>query len=131
MSIAVTAEHRELAASLRAWADSLGGLDAARVAETEPAATFAEVRAKARDMGIGGIGLPEAVGGGGGSALDVAVALEACAHALLPGPFLGTAIAAALLGETPTAASLLAAGGVIGVGIEPTLTLGSGCGSWP
>jgi len=123
VSIAVTAEHRELAASLRAWAESLGGLDAARVAETEPAATFAEVWAKARDMGIGGIGLPEVVGGGGGSALDVAVALEACAHALLPGPFLGTAVAAALLVETPTAASLLAAGGVIGVGIEPTLTL--------
>jgi len=125
VSIAVTAEHRELAASLRAWAESLGGQDAARVAETEPAATFAEVWAKARDMGIGGIGLPEVVGGGGGSALDVAVALEACAHALLPGPFLGTAVAAALLVETPTAASLLAAGGVIGVGIEPTLTLGS------
>jgi len=125
VSIAVTAEHRELAASLRAWAASLGGLDAARVAEAEPAETFAEVWAKAQDMGIGGIGLPEAVSGGGGSALDVAVALEACAHALLPGPFLGTAVAAALLVETPTAASLLAAGGVIGVGIEPSLTLGS------
>ena len=124
MSIAVTAEHRELAASVLSWAESLGGLESTRAAEADPAATFAEVWAKAQDMAIGTIGLPEAAGGGGGSLLDVSVALEACAHALLPGAFLGTAVAAAVLGETPAAARL-AAGEVIGIGLEPSLTVAS------
>ena len=124
MSIAVTAEHRELAASLLSWAESLGGLDSTRAAEADPAATFAEVWAKAHDMAIGTIGLPEAAGGGGGSLFDVAVALEACAHALLPGAFLGTAVAAGVLGDTPAAARL-AAGEVIGIGLEPSLTVGT------
>ena len=39
-------------------------------------------------MGVATIGLPESYGGGGGSVLDQAVALEACAHELVPGPLL-------------------------------------------
>ena len=38
------------------------------------------------EMGVATIGLPEATGGGGGSLLDLAVALEACAAELVPGP---------------------------------------------
>ena len=49
--------------------------------------------APAQEMGVATIGLPEAAGGGGGSVLDVAVALEACAHELVPGPLLGPAVA--------------------------------------
>jgi len=73
-------------------------------------------------MGLAAITLPETVGGGGGggggggSVLDVAVALEACAHALVPGPLLGPAVAAALLGESPLAAEL-ADGAVVGLAL--------------
>ena len=123
MSIGVTAEHQELASSLRAWAAGLGGLDSARAAEADPAATFDEVWAKARDMGVATIGLAEEAGGGGGSVLDAAVALEACAYSLLPGPFLGTTAAAALLGQSP-AAAVLAGGAVIGIGLAPSLEAG-------
>jgi hypothetical protein len=119
MSIGVTAEHRELASSLRAWASSLDGPASVRAAEDDPAATFAEVWAKVTDMGAASIGLPEPHGGGGGSVLDAAVALEACAHALLPGPLLGTAVAAALLGELAPAAAALGRGEVVGIGLEP------------
>jgi alkylation response protein AidB-like acyl-CoA dehydrogenase len=44
-------------------------------------------------MGVATIALPEACGGGGGTVLDQAVALEACAHELVPGPLLSTAVA--------------------------------------
>ena len=50
-------------------------------------------------MGVATIGLPESVGGGGGSVLDLAVALEACAHGLVPGPLLATTIASVVLQE--------------------------------
>ena len=42
MSIGITDEHVELAASLRKWASSLTGIEAARAVEFDPAATFEE-----------------------------------------------------------------------------------------
>ena len=70
-------------------------------------------------MGVPTIGLPEAAGGGGGSVLDMAVALEACAHQLVPGPLLGVAVACALLGETEGVAEALGEGAVVGLALDP------------
>jgi alkylation response protein AidB-like acyl-CoA dehydrogenase len=117
MSIGISDEHVELADSLRKWAASLDGPAAVRAAETEPAAAFAEVWDAVTEMGVATIGLPEAAGGGGGSVLDVAVALEACAHELVPGPLLGPAVAAALLGDTDVAAPL-ADGAVVALALS-------------
>ncbi len=79
MSIGITDEHVELAASLRKWAAALGGVGSARAVEADPDARFADCWSAAGEMGVPTIGLPEAVGGGGGTPVDVAVALEACA----------------------------------------------------
>ncbi len=124
MSIGISDEHVELASSLRKWAAAVGGVEAARSAESEPDEAFAGVWAEVREMGIVTIGLPEAAGGGGGSVLDVAVALEACAHELVPGPLLGTAVAAALLGETAGVAEAIGSGAVVALGLRPTLAAG-------
>ena len=94
MSIGISEEHAELARSLREWAASLGGRQAARDAEGDAGATFADSWKACVEMGVATIGLPESYGGGGGSVLDQAVALEACAHELVPGPLLSTAVAA-------------------------------------
>ncbi len=94
MSIGISDEHAELARSLREWAASLGGREAARDAESDADATFADTWKACVEMGVATIGLPESYGGGGGSVLDQAVALEACAHQLVPGPLLSTAVAA-------------------------------------
>ncbi|WP_278255992.1 acyl-CoA dehydrogenase family protein [Nocardioides convexus] len=51
-----------------------------RAAEGEVTASFDEVWAMAAEMGVAAIAVPEAEGGGGGTLLDQAVALEACAH---------------------------------------------------
>ena len=101
MSIGISDEHVELASSLRKWAADLRGRELARAAEDQPDATFASAWEALLEMGVPTIGLPEAAGGGGGTPLDVAVALEACAHELVPGPLLGPAVAAAVLGTLP------------------------------
>src|SRR6478735_5060935 len=106
MSIGISDEHVELAASLRKWAADLKGRELAREAETDADATFDTAWQAGQEMGIATIGLAEVAGGGGGSVLDVAVALEACAYELVPGPLLGPAVAAAVLGESPVAADL-------------------------
>ena len=118
MSIGITDEHVELAASLRKWAASLGGAEVARASEDEADATFADTWKAVSEMGVATIGLPEAAGGGGGSVLDQAVALEACAYELVPGPLLGPVIAASLLGETPGVAEAIGAGAVVGLGLS-------------
>jgi alkylation response protein AidB-like acyl-CoA dehydrogenase len=93
MSIGISEEHVELARSLREWAASLGGREVTREADTDAGATFADTWKACVEMGVATIALPESYGGGGGSVLDQAVALEACAHELVPGPLLSTAVA--------------------------------------
>ncbi len=67
---------------------------------SDPTRASTSVWTAVAEMGVATIGLPEAVGGGGGTVLDVAVALEACAHGLVPGPLLGHRDrVAALLGD--------------------------------
>ena len=117
MSIGISDEHVELATSLRKWAAGVRGSDAVRAAEQDPGARFDEVWAAAREQGLPTIGLPESAGGGGGSVLDVAVALEACAYGLVPGPLLGSAVAVALLGESAVAGEL-GEGAVVGLVLD-------------
>src|SRR5690242_12958257 len=86
MPIAITTEQRELAAAVRDWAASLDGPAAVRAAEGDPGAEFAEVMKQDDDFGLCTIAAD------GGSVLDQAIALEAAAHAMVPGPLLATAL---------------------------------------
>jgi alkylation response protein AidB-like acyl-CoA dehydrogenase len=108
MSIGISDEHVELAASLRKWAAGLGGAELARGAEGDPGARFDEAWKAAGEMGVATICAD------GGSALDQAVALEACAHELVPGPLLGAVVAAAVLDDLPD-------GAVVGLSLDPSL----------
>ncbi|MCW2846355.1 MAG: acyl-CoA dehydrogenase domain protein [Marmoricola sp.] len=99
MPIGISDDHAELAATFSKWAGSLGGIEAARAVEDDPLAGFTEHSAAVAAMGLAGIAVPEEEGGAGGSVADLAVALEAAASALLPGPLLGTAVASLVLGE--------------------------------
>lgn len=91
MSIGITEEHRELAATVAKWAEGLRPRAAARAAEGAPE-HLAEWAKKYADLGLATIAAPERIGGGGGSLLDQAVALEAAAHALVPGPLLSNTL---------------------------------------
>ena len=124
MSIGISEEHAELGASLRKWAASLGGAEAARAAEDDPDARFPDVWAAVDEMGVPTIALPESVGGGGGSVLDLAVGIEACAHGLVPGPLLGTAVASVVVPADSAASGALAGGARVALGLVPSLMIG-------
>ncbi len=142
MSIGISEEHAELARSLREWAASLGGREVARDADGDAGASFADTWKACAEMGAATIGLPESYGGGGGTVLDQVVALEACAHELVPGPLLSTAVAAlvapsdaigdgaavalvhdsGVAGDLAGATHLLGAGGLVALtGAEPAM----------
>ncbi len=122
MSLGILDEHRELASSLREWARSLDPVAQVRTQEAEVDAPFAGLWTSVAAMGVATIGLPESRGGGGGSALDVAVALEACAHELVPGPLLTTAAAALLLADHDESARALADGAAFAISLDASLT---------
>ncbi len=92
MPIGITDDHVELAEAFGKWAASLDAVTAVRAAEDDPQASFAEFAAAAEEMGL--FAIPQE----GGSLLDLAVAVEACAASLLPGPLLGTAVGSVVLG---------------------------------
>lgn len=128
MAIGISEDHLELARSLRDWAGSIGALEAVRASEgvLDPfadGAPLAPVRSAVVDMGVPAIAVAEEFGGGGGSATDMAVALEACAHGLVPGPLLGTAVAALALRGDAEASKVLPNGAVVGLAPSGGLTI--------
>ncbi len=113
MSIGITDEHHELAASLRKWAASLGPVEAIRAAEGRPSERFDDIWVAVEEMGVTAIAVPETAGGGGGTMLDQAVALEACAYELVPGGLLGAAIGGAVTGTPGRHGVQVYAGGLV------------------
>jgi alkylation response protein AidB-like acyl-CoA dehydrogenase len=97
--IGISDDHAGLADAFGKWAGSLAGIEAARATEDDLSAEFAEQSRAVAEMGVAGIAVPEEFGGAGGTVLDLAVALEAAATALVPGPLLGTAVASVALGD--------------------------------
>jgi alkylation response protein AidB-like acyl-CoA dehydrogenase len=116
MVLGISDEHAELAATVRKWAESQGAIEAVRAAETDPG-SLAAWGARAAEMGLTAIALPGSVGGGDGSVLDQAVALEAAAYALVPGPLLTTAVAGLLHDDAELRAGIAA--GDVTVGLAP------------
>lgn len=113
MSIGITDEHDELATSLRKWAASLGALEAVRAAEGRLEETFDDVWGAVEEMGVTAIAVPESAGGGGGTVLDQAVALEACAYELVPGGLLGAAVGATVTGKPGRHGVQVRPGGIV------------------
>ena len=113
MSIGVTDEHEELATSLRKWAASLGAIEAVRAGEGHLDERFDDVWGAVEEMGVTAIAVPESAGGGGGTMLDQAVALEACAYELVPGGLLGAAVGATLTGTPGRHGVQVRPGGVV------------------
>ena len=93
MPIGISEDHREIAEAFGKWAASLDAIAVLRAAEDDAEAGFAEVSTAAAEMGLFSVVDDE------GTLLDLAVAVESAAGSLLPGPLLGTTVAAAVLGE--------------------------------
>ncbi|MDJ1133403.1 acyl-CoA dehydrogenase [Streptomyces iconiensis] len=103
MGIGITQEQRELAESVRGWAaravppDELRKHLEASSGDGGPGEGRPAYWAGLAELGLCGLHMPEAAGGGGGSLPDLAVVLEETGRAALPGPYLPHTLAAALL----------------------------------
>ncbi|WP_327670192.1 MULTISPECIES: acyl-CoA dehydrogenase [unclassified Streptomyces] len=99
MGIAITQEQRELADAARGWIARAVPPDEVRKLLDAPAApghrpSYWDGLA---GQGLLGVHLPESYGGGGGTLLDLAVVVEEAGRAALPGPFVGSVLAAEVL----------------------------------
>ena len=142
MSLALTEEHLALADSVRSWAGHTAPATTIRSvvdAEDHGAAVYRDtLRPGLAAQGLLGLHLPEALGGQGYGLPELAVATEELGRAMVPGGFLPTALAGAILvsavtgGEADTSGleSLvkeLAAGTLTAaVGLAPGLDAGPG-----
>jgi 3-oxochol-4-en-24-oyl-CoA dehydrogenase len=113
--IAVTAEQMAIAESVARWAKRAGPIAAVRGLETsggrtgaaaDPAMARGQEAAAVGDwaglteLGIFAIGIPEGIGGAGGTTADVAVVVEQLAAVLAPGPVLPTLLAGLVLARS-------------------------------
>ncbi|MFD5818783.1 acyl-CoA dehydrogenase [Streptomyces sp. NPDC127038] len=122
MGIAVTPEQRELAEAVSGWIARAVPAGEVRKLLDSPGTGRPPFWDALAAQGLLAVHVPEDLGGGGGDLVDLAVVVEEAARAALPGPFVATALAAAVLatdvmgeaGEGP--ASGAAAGSVRGAG---------------
>ncbi|WP_338696027.1 acyl-CoA dehydrogenase [Streptomyces sp. Q6] len=124
MGIAITQEQRELAESVRGWiARAVPPEEVRKLLDAPPAPGHRPLYWDgAAGQGLLGVHLPEAYGGGGGTLLDLAVVAEEAGRAALPGPFLGSVLAAELLrraGRGDLARSLAEGGRIGAVALGP------------
>ena len=97
MGIGLTDDQRDLAGALGDWAAGIGATAITKESESLGPKAFEPVWAGLTELGVAGIPIAEELGGAGGSLLDLAVAVESCAAAMVPGPLLPTAVASVVL----------------------------------
>ncbi|MFE7399467.1 acyl-CoA dehydrogenase [Streptomyces sp. NPDC057557] len=101
MGIGITEEQRELAQAVRGWLARAVPPEEIRKLLDADAPGTPGVRPGHWDglveQGLLSVHLPEEYGGGGGRLLDLAVVLEEAGRAALPGPYLASALASAVL----------------------------------
>jgi alkylation response protein AidB-like acyl-CoA dehydrogenase len=112
MALAVTDEHLQLAGSVRAWAERHCPPESVRAAANgsdHGTASYRDVLAPAlAEQGLLGLHLPESDGGQGFGLPELAVAIEQLGAALLPGAFVPTTLASAVLTAAGAGGKLVA-----------------------
>jgi alkylation response protein AidB-like acyl-CoA dehydrogenase len=103
MALGLTPEHLELAATVRGWAQRHCPADVVRAAVEADDSGAQHYRASLAPslagQGLLGLHLPEEAGGQGFGLPELAVALEETGRAMLPGAYLATVLASAVLAE--------------------------------
>jgi Acyl-CoA dehydrogenases len=97
MGIAITPEQRELAEAVRGWIARAVPPEEVRKLLDAPGSGRPPFWDALAAQGLLAVHLPEAYGGGGGDLVDLAVVVEEAARAALPGPFLASVLASAVL----------------------------------
>jgi 3-oxochol-4-en-24-oyl-CoA dehydrogenase len=101
MALALTEDHAQLADSVRSWCKRTSPPSVARAAadgDDSGAALYRDtIRPGLAELGVLGLAVPEADGGQGAGLTELAVAAEELGRALVPGAFLPTVLASAIL----------------------------------
>ncbi len=116
MPIAITPEHHDLADSVRSLVARVAPSEVLHAALETPVDNPPPYWQAAADQGLQGIHLTESVGGQGFGILELAVVLAEFGYRAVPGPFVPSAIASALISAHDSDAKVLselASGAVI------------------
>ena len=140
MPIAIKPEHQDLAESVRALVKRVAPAEVLHEALETPISNPPPFWRAAADQGLHGLHLSESVGGQGYGILELAVAVAEFGHGAVPGPFIPSVIASALIaahdpeskllaelasGETIAAAALES--DLTGTQVDGTLTIRGEC----
>lgn len=108
MSIAITPEHYELADSVRSLVARVAPSEVLHAALESPVENPPPYWQAAAEQGLQGVHLAESVGGQGLGILELAVVLAEFGYGAVPGPFVPSAIASALIAAHDPQAKVLA-----------------------
>ncbi|KCG18752.1 acyl-CoA dehydrogenase FadE6 [Mycobacterium tuberculosis KT-0051] len=108
MSIAITPEHYELADSVRSLVARVAPSEVLHAALESPVENPPPYWQAAAEQGLQGVHLAESVGGQGFGILELAVVLAEFGYGAMPGPFVPSAIASALIAAHDPQAKVLA-----------------------
>lgn len=108
MPIAIKPEHQDLAESVRALVNRVAPAEVLHEALETPISNPPPFWRAAADQGLHGLHLNESVGGQGYGMLELAVAVAEFGHGAVPGPFIPSVIASALIAAHDPESKLLA-----------------------
>ncbi|MGH3552983.1 MAG: acyl-CoA dehydrogenase, partial [Mycobacterium sp.] len=108
MPIAITPEHQDLADSVRSLVARVAPSDVLHAALETPIDNPPPYWQSAAEQGLQGVHLAESVGGQGFGILELAVVLAEFGYGAVPGPFVPSAIASALISAHDPDAKVLA-----------------------
>jgi len=107
MPIAITSEHQDLADSVRALVERVAPSEVLHEALETPIPNPPPYWKAAAEQGLHGVHLAEAVGGQGFGILELAVVIAEFGRGAVPGPFVPSAIAGALIAAHDPQAKVL------------------------
>ncbi|MFV8318199.1 acyl-CoA dehydrogenase [Mycobacterium sp. 23] len=108
MPIAITPEHQDLADSVRSLVARVAPSEVLHAALETPVDNPPPYWQAAAEQGLQGVHLAESVGGQGFGLLELAIVLAEFGHGAVPGPFVPSAIASALIAAHDPDAKVLA-----------------------
>ncbi len=108
MPIAITSEHRDLADSVRSLVARVAPSEVLHAALETPIVNPPPYWQAAAEQGLQGVHLAESIGGQGFGILELAVVLAEFGRGAVPGPFVPSAIASALISAHDPDAKVLA-----------------------
>ncbi|MDT5093030.1 MAG: hypothetical protein QOH60_2393 [Mycobacterium sp.] len=107
MPIAITSEHKDLADSVRALVERVAPAEVLHEALETPISNPPPYWKAAAEQGLHGVHLAEGVGGQGFGILELAVVIAEFGRGAVPGPFVPSAIASALISANDPEAKVL------------------------